>query len=167
MNRTFACYLLIGLTLVGVLIAVSLYISRGSHIRLEGAILKVRTLAMDEKSSVAVADFRFVNPASYPFVVRDVEISLIDASGNVIKGMLVADVDAKRLFEYFPILGQKYNPSLLMRDRVEARQSLDRMVSARFELPEAEVVARQALRILIRDVDGASSEIVEKKSPAE
>jgi len=35
---------------------------RAAHIELDGKVLKVRTKAMDEASSVVVVDFRFTNP---------------------------------------------------------------------------------------------------------
>ena len=40
-----------GLVIVALLVAGFLYATRGSHIRLEGRIQKVRTLAADEKAS--------------------------------------------------------------------------------------------------------------------
>jgi len=162
-SREFLKYLGIGLATVVVLIAAVLFWTRGSHIQLKGSILKVRTQAMDERSAVAAIDFRFANPANYPFVVRTVSVYMTDASGRKTEGMAVAEVDAKKLFEYYPLLGQKYNESLLMRDRVGPKQSMDRMVCVRFEMPEESIEARQGFRIRIQDVDGAVSEIIEEK----
>jgi hypothetical protein len=73
----------------------------------------------------------------------------------------VSEVDAARLFEYFPLLGQKYNDSLIARTRLEPHRTLDRMIAAKFEIPEAQLQARKGLRIRIEDVDGAVSEIAE------
>jgi hypothetical protein len=98
-------------------------------------------------------------------VVRKVEVTMEDASGQLIEGTDVADVDAKRLFQYYPTLGQKYNPSLLMNDRIAPRQTLDRMIAAQFKLAEEKVQARKALRIRVEDVDGAVSELVETRAP--
>ena len=108
-------------------------------------------------------DFRLVNPADFPFVVRRVDVTLEDPSGKTVEGTLVADVDAKKLFEYYPLLGPKYNDSLLMKARINPRQSLDRMVTVRFEIPEKEVQNRKRLKIHIEDLDGAVSEIVEER----
>ena len=107
---------------------VVLWANRGAHVVLEGSIQKVRVQAMDSKSCVVVADFRFVNPSDYPFVVRTVEISMVDADGNRLQGSTVGEVDARRLFEYYKMLGPKYNESLIIDDRVEPKESLDRMV---------------------------------------
>lgn len=153
-----------GIGLVVILIAVGaiLYIQRGAHIELKGAVLKVRTLAMDENSSVAVVDFRFANPSNYPFVVRSVDISATGPDGQNYESMPVSEVDAKRLFQYYPILGQKFNDSLLPRDKIPPQHSEDRMIVARFEIPIAQLDARKNLKIRIEDVDGPVSELAEK-----
>jgi hypothetical protein len=164
-SRSFWGFLLVGLAAASTMVGVLLYWNRGAHIELKGSIQKVRTLATDPASAVVFVDFRFVNPADYPFVVRKVEVTMEDSSGNLIEGTSVADVDAKRLFQYYPAIGPKYNPSLLMNDKIAPRLSLDRMVAAQFMLAEEKVQARKALRIRIEDVDGAVSEMVENAAP--
>ena len=72
------------------------------------------------------------------------------------------EVDAKRIFEYYPILGQKYNASLITRDRIPGRTTEDRMIVARFEIPVAALDARKNLKVRIEDVDGPVSELAEK-----
>jgi hypothetical protein len=152
----------IGVAAVAVIVVSVLYVQRGAHIELRGSILKVRTAAMDDSSSVAVVDFRFANPANYAFVVRSVNVSLVGADGNTYEGTTISEVDAKRLFEYYKLLGQKFNDSLLARDKIGPRQTADRMVVARFEMPESLVQSRRNLKIRIEDVDGPVSEISEK-----
>lgn len=151
-----------GLAVASLLVGALLYLSRGSHIRLEGSIQKVRLLPADEKSAVAVVDFRFVNPANYPFVVRTVQVFCEMKNGETIEGRVVSDVDARRMFDYYVELGPKYNDSLMMRDKVAPRASLDRMVAARFEVSEQQLALRSRIRVRVEDVDGASSEIVEE-----
>jgi hypothetical protein len=158
-------FVLVGVALVAAAVAWVFYIQRGAHLELQGAIVKVRTLATDDRSSVAIIDFRFRNVADYPWVVRKVDVLLTDGQGYAVQGSTISDVNATRLFEYFPLLGRKFNPSLIERTRVNAHQSLDRMIAASFELPEAELQARKGLRIRIEDVDGAVSEIVEGGTP--
>jgi hypothetical protein len=153
----------IGLALIAIIVAMVFYLQRGAHVELKGSVLKVRTAALDETSSVAVIDFRFVNPSDVPFVVRTVDVSMEGGDGSTTQSMAVSEVDAKRLFEAYPMLGQKYNDSLLMRDKVPARQAEDRMIAARFETPEEKLNARKALHIRIEDVDGPVSELVEKR----
>jgi hypothetical protein len=123
----------------------------------------VRTQAMDERSSVVILDFRFVNPSDHSFVVRTATVFLVEANGDKIEGTPVADIDARRVFQYYPLLGQKYNESLKIRDKVAPHESMDRMIAARFEVPESTLQDREKFIIRIEDVDGAVSEIVEEK----
>jgi hypothetical protein len=161
-NKSFWAFLLVGIAAASALVGLLLYWNRGAHIELKGSIQKVRTLASDESSAVVIADFRFVNPADYPFVVRKVDVFLEDADGQTLEGMVVSDIDAKRLFEYYPTLGQKYNPSLVMNAKIAPHASLDRMIAAQFKIAEEKAQARKSLRIRVEDVDGAVSEIVER-----
>jgi len=155
--------LVVGLLVVAAGVGSVLYMLRGEHIDLKGSVLKVRTQAMDEKSSVAIIDFRFVNPADYPFVVKEVIVSIEDKDGKTWEGQPVSELDARRLFEYYPQLGQKFNESLMMRDKIMGRQSMDRMIATRFEVPEATVESRKKLTIRIVDVDGPVAELRENR----
>jgi hypothetical protein len=152
-----------GLFVVMCAIAFIFYIQRGAHIDLKGSVLKVRTLAMDESSSVAVVDFRFVNPATAAFVVQELNVSIEDKNGNTVDGMVSSELDARRLFEYYPVLGQKYNDSLLARTKIPGQASMDSMIVARFEVPEAALESRKNLTVKITDVDGPVAELQEKK----
>ena len=153
--------LVVGLLVVACGVVGVLYMQRGAHVELKGAILKVRTQAMDENSSVAVIDFRFVNPSNYPFWVKQVDVTIEDKDGKTLEGSLVSELDARRLFQYYPQLGQKFNDSLVMRDKIAGRQSLDRMIAARFEVPEPALESRKKLVIRIVDVDGPEAELQE------
>ncbi|MCW5983091.1 MAG: hypothetical protein KIT09_33690 [Bryobacteraceae bacterium] len=152
----------IALGVLVVLVALILYWNRGSHVVLRGSFQKVRIQPLEEQSTVVVIDFRFVNPSNFPFIVRRADVFLVDAGGDRHEGFTIADVDADRVFQYYPLLGPKYNRSLILRDRVESKQSLDRMISARFAMPESEVQARKQLIVRVEDVDGTVSEIVEE-----
>lgn len=151
-----------GVVAVAILVAGILYMQRGAHVDLPGTILKVRTAPLDETSSVVVLDFRASNPADYPFVVRDVTVSMEDKAGIAREGQTISEVDAKRVFEAVPLLGQKYNDSLRMRDRIQPHASGDRMVAARFEVPAAQLDARKRFLVRIEEVDGKIVEISEK-----
>lgn len=156
--------LVFAIALVIVLAAVGgiMYLQRGAHVELKGSILKVRTMGMDDNSSLAVVDFRFANPSDYPFVVRTVDVTATGPGGAAYTSTPVPEVDAKRIFEYYPILGQKYNASLITRDKIPGRKTEDRMIVARFEIPVAKLDARTNLKVRIEDVDGPVSELVEK-----
>jgi len=162
LSRQFLVTFSVGLVAVLIAVGIILYIQRGAHVELKGAILKVRTLGLDENSSLAVVDFRFANSSNYPFVVRNVDVSAVGPTGQNLTSMPVSEVDAKRIFEYYPVLGQKFNNSLLTRDKIPAQHSEDRMIVARFEIPVTQLDARKNLTIRIEDVDGPVSELVEK-----
>lgn len=161
--KQFLPHLAIGVVVVTLGVVGILYVTRGSHIELKGTIQKVRTLGFEGSGTIAVIDFRIENPADYEFIVRKVEVFLEDKQGKELEGAAVSEVDAKKMFEYYPTLGQKFNDSLLMKARVAPRQTLDRMIAARFDIPESEVQARRQLRIKITEIDGVVSEIREKR----
>ena len=154
-------FLVAGLLVASAAVGFVMWWNRGAHLELKGSVLKVRTLKTDEANSIAIIDFRFANSADYPFVVRKVDVTLEDRSGATTESIPISDVDATRLFEYYKELGQKYNPSLLMRARIAPRQTLDRMIAASFALTEEKLQQRKALHVRVEDVDGAVSELVE------
>ena len=149
--------------MIAIVVVWILYMQRNAHIEPQGKILKVRTQAMDENSSVAVVDFRMVNSSDYPIWVREVVVSLQGADGNTYDGAVVSETDAKALFRYYPLLGQKYNDSLIVRDRIHPHQTVDKMIAARFEMPQGQLDARKKLTVHIEDVDGPSGDLVETK----
>ncbi|HOQ47199.1 MAG TPA: hypothetical protein PLA43_19155 [Bryobacteraceae bacterium] len=151
----------IGIALVAIAIAAVLYVQRGAHVVLKGSVQKVRTLALDENSSAAVIDFRATNPSDYPFIVREVSVVLVEPDGTTHEGLVVSEVDAMRLFEYYPVLGQKFNDSLIARTKINPRETIDRMLAVRFEVPEQRLQGRQNLRIRISELDAPPSEIEE------
>lgn len=152
----------IGLLVIAIGVAAVFYMQRGAHIEVTGRMLKIRTAPLDEHSSVAVVDFRVTNPADYPFVVQALTMVLEDPAGKQTEGTTVSESDTERLFAGVPLLGQKYNSSLIARDKLAPHQTLDRMVAARFEVPESELEIRKRLIVRIDEVDGAVSVINEK-----
>ncbi|MEZ5356814.1 MAG: hypothetical protein R2762_29605 [Bryobacteraceae bacterium] len=156
-------FLLAGLGVMAALIGGFLWFTRGSHIQIKGEVLKVRTHAFSDGSSLAVVDFRFANPADFPFLVRSVDLILETADGKTLNGMMVAETDAKRMFEGMPELGQKYNETLKTRDKIPPHSQDDRMVAARFETSIDVLEQRKRLRIRAEEVDGAVSEVVENR----
>ena len=162
MSKGFLNAFLIGIGIIAVGLAALLFMNRGSRVGLDGTVMKVRTAPLDENNSVAVIDFRFHNPSHVPFWVRSVTVLMEDKDGTEYQGAAVSEVDAKRLFAAVPLLGQKYNDTLLMRDQVAPGASQDRMVAATFNAPEARIDGRKRFLVRIEDVDGPVSEISEK-----
>ena len=152
----------IGLVVAAVLLGAAMFWQRSSQLEMSGSILKVRTLALDDRSAAVILDLRVANPSHYTVVVRRADIALVDLSGNTLEGEAISEMDVRRLFEYFPILGQKYNDSLVVRTKIGPGLSLDCMLAARFEVSEQQLKARQRLRIHIEDLDGPSLDLVEQ-----
>jgi hypothetical protein len=161
MRKELAAPFVIGLVVIAIAVTAVMYVQRGAHIELRGTILKVRIAPLDDNSSVAVVDFRFRNPADYPFIVRSVEVKLEDQEGNIYASTTVSETDARRLFEGYPLLGPKFNDTLIIRDKIPPKESQDRMVAARFELPESQLAERKRLFLRIEEIDGAVSEVSE------
>jgi hypothetical protein len=160
-HESFLTAFAIGIACIAVAVGGVVYMQRGSRTGLIGKVLKVRTAPLDEKSSVVVLDFRFTNPSSYQFMVRTVTVQMEEKDGKSYEGDTISEVDAKRLFEGLPLLGPKFNDTLLMGDRIAPQTSQDRMVSARFDAPEARLTARKRFVIRIEEVDGQITELSE------
>lgn len=154
MNSKFLIFLGLGIAVVAAGIAFTWVGSKGAHLALEGKILKVRTLATDQKNSILVVDFRVHNDSDTPFVVREGVVKVKTADGNELEGRTIARTDINRVFEYHKILGLKYNEALIIRDRVLGRQNLDRMLAAQFEVPASDLDQRKGLTLTLTDLDG-------------
>jgi hypothetical protein len=162
-GRQVVLFALLAIAVLGGVLAVVLHLNRGAHVEIQGTIQKVRIQGLDDKSAIVVVDFRFANPSNYPFVVRSVTVLIEDSQGNALEGTAVAEVDAGRIFQYYPLLGGKFNESLKMRDKVPQKESLDRMVAARFEVGAPQLEARRKLTVRVEEVDGNVSEIAEAR----
>jgi hypothetical protein len=162
MSKNFLIAFGIGIVCIGVAVWWVVHINRGAYVDLPGKVLKVRTAPLDEGSAVAAIDFRVFNPADYPFVVRKVTVAMEDSAGAESEGQTVSELDARQLFQVIPLLGQKFNDTLLMRDSIPPHNSWDRMVAARFEVPQSKLEARKRLVVRIEEVDGKTFELSEK-----
>ena len=151
----------IGLVCVAIAVGVILFIQRGAHLDLPGSVLKVRTAPLAESSSVAMIDFRVSNPSDYPARVRTVRVYAEAKNGGRLEGTIIADVDAQRVFDALPLLGKKYNPSLVLQDNIPGHATWDRMIGAQFDLPDDQLQQRKRLIISIEEIDGSIFEIVE------
>jgi hypothetical protein len=152
----------IAILLVAAVVGSILFSTRHNKVELKGTLLRVRTHAIDTDNTVVLADIRITNPSTQQFVVEDVEVLLEPQSGESIPGDTFSETDAQRLFTYYPVLGKKYNPNLMIRQKINPGQTIDRMISVRFPGGEERVQKRKGLRIIVRDIDGAKTEIIEK-----
>jgi hypothetical protein len=162
MSRTLLITFGIGIVVLAIAVAGIVYMQRGGHVELPGTILKVRTAPLDEQSAAVAIDFRVTNPSNYPFQVRGVTVVLESQSGAQTEGATASEIDAQRLMAGVPLLGDKYNPSLMVRERVPAHTTLDRMIAARFEVPDAQLRSRKRFLVKIEEVDGVVQVLSEK-----
>lgn len=159
-----AKYAGLGLLLIAALIGAVFFLNRGSQIRIEGAIKKVRMQKLYEKSTLLVFDFRFSNPADFPFVVSEVTSTCTLKDGTELAGELVTDADVKPIFEFHALtLGAKYNESLIRKSRVAPKTVEDRMIAMTYPVDPEVLESRTGCVLLVKDVDGAVSTIVEKR----
>ena len=161
MSKQFWIFLAVGLAVVAAVVGISLVANKGEHLELTGEVLKVRTFQMNPHATLVMLDFRATNPSDVPFVVKNVEIELTPAAGDALNGMSISKPDIENVFKYEKFLGSKYNDVLSIRDRIEPHQKVDRMVGARFDLPEAAIDARRGIRVRIEDMDGVVAELTE------
>jgi len=159
-----AKYVGLGLLLIAALIGAVFFLNRGSQIRIEGTIKKVRMQKLYDKSTLLVFDFRFSNPADFPFVVSEVTSTCTLRDGKEIIGELVTDADAKPIFEYHALtLGAKYNESLIRKSRVAPKTVEDRMIAMTYPVDPEVLDTRTGCVLHVKDIDGALSTIVEKR----
>ena len=162
MQKNFLVAFGIGLAIIALVVGGIFLMQRGDRIELPGKILKVRTAPLDEDSSIAVIDFRITNPSNILFEVRTVIVEMDDNQGKSYLGQSVSEMDAQRLFEGLPVLGQKFNPTLIMRERLGTHGSADRMIAARFQAPITAIDGRKRFIVRIEEVDGKSFEYAER-----
>jgi hypothetical protein len=162
-SKQFWLFLAVGLAVVGIGIGFMWIGTKGNHLELTGTILKVRILPLSPVASLAVVDFRVVDPTDIPFVMKGASLTLETPAGAMLDGMVVSKPDVENVFKYNPILGPKFNDVLGIKDRIEPHQRLDRMVGARFEIPETQAEDRKAIHLHIEELDGVTADFVEKK----
>ena len=151
------------MSFVALLIGGGLYWTRNNRLELKGEVLKVRSYSIDQNYTVAVIDFRATNPSTSQFVVKDIDVTLDTSDGKSLDGSIFSEIDARRLFDYYKMLGTKFNPTLLTRDKINSGETVDRMLAVRFTASDAAIQDRKAIHIVVHDVDGIQTEIVERR----
>lgn len=154
----------IGVVAAAALAGLALLLNRDSQVRLNGSVLKVRTVSTDDNASIAVVDVRLENPARALFLVKEVSMSLTTAGGQTVEGVMVAQMDLDRVLAYYPLAGPRFNPTLKERDKLRQGEKFDRTAAASFPVAEKELQGRRSLVIRVLDADGAVAEIAEAQA---
>lgn len=152
----------IGILVMLIVVGSTWWVNRGGRVELAGSVKQIRTVSPEELSTIALIDFRAHNTSDYTFNVKNVRVFLMPAQGDEVKGHVLTAADTDTVLKYYPAAGQRYNPSLMIRHSIPAGQTQDRMVAARFDMPEAAFQQRRQLRIVIDELDGPVSEIAER-----
>src|SRR5882757_8278798 len=109
MSKRLLGFVALGLVIVGAVLFFSLEANKGSRVHLDGKILKVRTVNLDEGHTLVIVDFRVTNPADFAFVVRDANVVVEGANGEHPETLPVAKRDMERVFEFQKLAGPKFN----------------------------------------------------------
>jgi hypothetical protein len=155
--------IVIGLAVVAAVVSGILATTRKNRVELTGEILKVRSHQVDAEHTLTLIDFRVHNPSTQQFVVREIEVHVQDAEGKTATGELFSEADLNTAVSYYKTLGQRYNPGLKRRDKLNSGTTSDRSVGVSLPLTDERLQGRKSLRLVVHDVDGPTVEIVEKR----
>ncbi len=161
MSKRFLIGFAAGIVVIAIAVFTILYSHKGNHLVLQGKILKIRTGALSDQDSIAVLDLRLENATDVPFVVRQVEVTLNKQDGSTAGASLIAKTDLHQVFEYNRFLGDQYNDSFSLHDKIAPHSTVDRMVAARFDVPNKDLEAAKTIHIAIQDVDGPLFELTQ------
>lgn len=163
MNKQGVVAGVIALVAVAAVLGGILFSTRHNKVELKGEILKVRSHQLDAEHTVVVLDVRLTNPSTQQFLVKDVDVFVDDASGAAKSADVFTDMDGVRVLEYYKVLGKKYNPSLIRRDKFNPGQSADRTMIVNVPMPDEAFAKRKRVRLVIHDADGPTTEVVEAR----
>jgi len=154
-----------GIAVLVVVAAISLVLvsTRKNRVELTGDILKVRTYQIDSEHTIALIDVRVRNPSTQQFMVKDVEVVADSADGKPVSADVFPESDIQRVLDYYPMLGKKYNPGLLLRDRIKSQETTDRTVSVSIPMTDEQLAKRKRIRMIVHDADGATTEVAERR----
>ena len=157
MDKRLLIPVLIGVAVVAVALGFILTGTRGAHLALEWKLVKPRVASLDENSTAVVTDFRVANVSDVRFVVGDVTATLTLANGDTVDGQVIARADVPQVLQFNRFLGNQYNPVLTIRDQIRPRETFDRMVAVRFEVPLADAQKSRKMTLTLHEVDGLES----------
>jgi hypothetical protein len=154
---------LIALVAVAAVLGGILFSTRHNKVELKGEILKVRSHQLDGEHTVAVLDIRLTNPSTQQFMVKDVDVFVDDEQGAAKQADVFSDVDGARVLGYYKVLGNRYNPSLIRRDKFNPGQSADRTLMINVPMSDEQFAKRRRVRVIVHDADGPTTEVVEAR----
>ncbi|HYZ83774.1 MAG TPA: hypothetical protein VE621_05205 [Bryobacteraceae bacterium] len=163
MNPRIVIIGLIALAIVGAFVGAGLFVTKDNRLKLTGKVLQVRSYAISPETSIAVIDLSLKNPSTQQFQLGETAVELVKRDGSTVPGEIASNAEADRFFQYYPVLGKRYNPSLVRKTILNSGAGRDYMLSVRFDVPDSEIQNRKGVRIKLVDVDGVGSEITEQR----
>jgi hypothetical protein len=151
----FVKYLGIAILTLAAVVAVVMWMNRGSHLRLDARVLKARLVPGGDESALAVLDVRVANPSEVLFVVREARLKVTLNDGSELTGDQVAQGDLDRVLDFLKIYGPRYNPVIKAKERFPGGTTSDRTVVGSFARSAAALEQRRGFLIEVEDVDGA------------
>jgi hypothetical protein len=142
-----------------------LLFNRDTAPRLDGQITQVRTLGMDQNSSVAIVNFEAVNGSNNRLIIARRDLLVVGKDGAERAGSTISVSDLQYLFELYPALGGMGFEPLVDRVRLEPEQPLRGILAARFDMAKHDLDQRQAIIFRVEDVDGKRSELRSESEP--
>src|SRR5580692_11983975 len=112
MSKQFWGFLVVGLAVVGLAVAAIWDGTRKAHLDLTGKIIRVRSVPIDGKTTLAVVDYRVTNPSAIPLVIREVALRMERYKDEPLAATWVSRSDVDTMFEAFPRIGVKYSDVL-------------------------------------------------------
>jgi hypothetical protein len=152
-GRIFGAGLVATLLIAGFVV----FLKRGDRLEPSGTVLKERTIALNESTSLMVLDVRIVNDSDVVMNANHIKMRIETKDGGL-EGHTLGRSDLDATFGYFPLLGEKYNAVLTLDQQLPPRSKVDRMIAATFEAPLNIVDARQKVTVRIEDGTGAAAE---------
>ena len=155
-NQQFGMACGIGLAFVGLVVAGVLFMQRGARVGLTGNILKVRTAPLED---TARSWFWISASQSGERAFRGAQRHR-GAGGKgrqAVRRPTIPEMDAKRLFEGLPLLGQKFNETLVLRGQDSGHSSLGPHGSPRASrAPGENRLAKRFHRLRLKEIVGGN-----------
>jgi len=160
MREQFVSAFTIGLIAVAVAVGAIVFFNRGSHMDLPGQMARIRTVSTGDNDALALIDLRIANPSNYPFVVRNVTVTLEKKSGEQFPREIISRADTQRMFDALPDSGP-YHPPLYTNAVVAPGATAVYTLAAQFSAPERMLQERKRFVVQIDEIDGKSFEFSE------
>ena len=159
MRQQFLSAFTIGLVAVAVVVAGIMYMQRGAHVELTGA-MTVRIHGTDDNTALALIDLHIANPADYGFQVNNVTVTLETTNGEFPTG-IVSGIDSKRLADAMPELGP-FHATLYTKYVIPAHSTGDYTLLAQYSAPERILKDRKRFVVRVDEINGKTAEFSEK-----